>query len=169
MRIKNRDETLQDIIKDASQNPTNWKAVCGKDYHHLSDDYYLFHPNVGLYLLKQYQKNPYAVKGVGGKIARHVDKDLEQCITDLSGSFGIIQGDIKKIASHLQKGARPETIINAAIQGKDMGLTLPLQGTSSISEESFSTLKDQHVQSRKKLNHEFEKIVKQDGIYSSYE
>jgi hypothetical protein len=169
MKIKDRNNILTDIIKDADHHPNNWTAVFGKDYYHLSSDYYLFHPNVGLYLIKEYNKNPYVQRGVGGKIARYVDEDFEKTIKKFSGNFGIIQGDIHKITSHLQKGLHPNRIIEAAIKGKDLGLRIPVQGKASSSNESFSSLKDQYKPSRKKIDSAFQKMAKKDGIYQAYE
>ena len=114
MTIKNRQEILSDIIKDSKNHTTNWKAIFGRDTHLLSKDYYLFHPKVGVYFIKEYQQSPFIQKGVGGKIIRHVDEDLEKTIKTFSGDFGIIQGDIRKIASHLQQGRKPVDIIDAA-------------------------------------------------------
>ena len=75
MKIKSRNEILNDIIRDAEKTPRGWKAVFGKDNERLSRYYYIFHPNIGIYLLKEYQKNPFEVTGVGEKIARQVDED----------------------------------------------------------------------------------------------
>jgi len=169
MKIKNRNELLSDIIKDAKNHPKNWKAVYGKDTSQLSSDYYLFHPHVGLYFLKEYEKNPYIRKGVGGKIARHVDDDLEKSIIKSSSDFGIIQGDIHKIASNISKGVHPNNIIDAAIKGKDMGLRIPLRGKISHANESYTNIKEQLKPSRKKVDTAFEKMAKKEGLYQSYD
>jgi len=96
VEIKSRREFLDNVIRDAKKHPKGWKAVFGKDKERLSRDYYIFNPNTGIYLLKEYQKNPFDVRGIGGKIARHVDEDIEADISKYAGDFGIIQGDIKK-------------------------------------------------------------------------
>ena len=76
VKIKSRINLLNEIIKDAEKYPKGWKAVIGKDEKRFSNDYYIFNPNIGIYLIKEYQKNPYEVKGLGGKIARHVDDNI---------------------------------------------------------------------------------------------
>ena len=48
-------------------------------------------------------KNSFEVKGIGGKIARNVDEDIESDVSKYAGDFGIIQGDIKKISESIQK------------------------------------------------------------------
>jgi len=64
VKIKSRNNLLNDIIKDAEKYPKDWKAVIGKDENRFSNDYYIFNPNTGIYLLKEYQKNPYEIKGM---------------------------------------------------------------------------------------------------------
>ena len=169
MKIKSRHEILSDIIKDSDSHNKNWKAVFGKDPHLLSQDYYLFHEEVGMYLLKEYEQNPYVQKGIGGKIIRHVDEDLEQSIKKFSGDFGIIQGDIHKIAAHLQQGKKPHDIIDAAVKGIDLGLKIPLRGKASHTHDSFTTIRDQVKPKRKKIDEAFEKMAKKDGFYQSYD
>ena len=56
MKIKTRNEILNDVIRDGKKHPKDWKAVFGKDNKSLSKDYYIFNPNIGIYLLKEYDK-----------------------------------------------------------------------------------------------------------------
>jgi hypothetical protein len=169
MKIKSRNEILNDVLLKAKDHPNNWNAVFGKDNHSLSSDSYLYHPNVGLYLLKEYNKNPFVRKGVGGKIARHLDQDIEKNITNLSGEFGIIQGDIHKIALNLNRGVHPNKIIDGAIKGDDLGLKIPVRGKASNSNQIFSTMKETITSSRKKVDEAFEKMAKKDGLYQAYD
>ena len=102
MKIKSRNEILKDVIKEGKKHPKDWKAIFGKDEKRFSRDYYIFNPNIGIYLLKEYQKNPYEIKGIGGKIARKVDEDIETKISKYSGDFGIIQGDFTKVLKNIE-------------------------------------------------------------------
>ena len=91
MKNKPRNEILNDIIKDSKKFPEGWKAASGKDKKLFSTDYYIFNPNIGIYFLKEYQKNPFQVTGIGTKIARRIDDDIEEEINKNSEDFGIIQ------------------------------------------------------------------------------
>lgn len=82
MKIKSRNAILTDIIRDGKQHPNGWSATFGNDPESFSHDCYMFHPSVGIYLIKEYDKNPYEVKGVGSKIARHIDDDIVDRLTD---------------------------------------------------------------------------------------
>ncbi len=169
MQVKPRNEILSDIIKDATDQPTDWKAVFGHDPIRFSNDYYLFHPDVGVYLIKEYEKNPFYQIGVGGKITRHIDDDICCEISTFSGNFGIIQGDIHKIMSNIQRGTQPSDIIDAAFQGEDLGLTLPLRGNATIQNKSFKRLRSLELTHQKKIEKQFEKLATEERIYSSYD
>ena len=170
MKIKSRNEILKDVIKEGKKHPKDWRAVFGKDEKRFSRDYYIFNPEIGIYLLKEYEKNPYKIKGLGGKIAHHVDEDIETKISKYSGDFGIIQGDFKKVFKNIERGIKPEKIFNAALRGKkDYGLTMPIKGHASSSKEIFNGIRNLLTKKQKTLDSKFEKIASDDGLYKSYE
>lgn len=168
MKIKTRTEILKDIIKQGKKHPKNWGVLFGKDQNLQSNDYYIFNPNVGIYLLKEYQKNPYETKGVGGKIARHVDEGIEAEISKKDGEFGIIQSDIQRILKNLETGIQLEKIFKAAMNGKNLGIKMPVRGKASSSEKIFNDLKNELVSKQKKIDEKFEKIASEDDLYKSY-
>jgi hypothetical protein len=169
VKIKSRNKLLNDIIKDAKKYPKDWKAVIGKDENRFSNDYYIFNPNIGIYLLKEYQKNPYEIKGIGGKIARYVDENIENEISRYATDFGIIKSDILKIRKNLRKGESFEKILNAAISGKDLGISMPMRGYASSSKNSYYEIRREFLNKQKRIDQNFEKIAKEDGLYNSYD
>ena len=170
MKIKTRNEILNDIISEGKKHPKGWKAVIGKDIKRMSRDYYLFNQNIGIYLLKEYQKNPFQIKGVGGKIARYIDEDIENEITKNAGGFGIIQGDLQRILENLKKGIHPKKIFEAAIKGKkDLGLSMPVIGSASESKDVFNNLHLNLSTKQKRLDIKFEEIATEEGLYKSYD
>ena len=168
MKIKSRSEILGDIIRDARKFPKGWKATFGIDDELLSHDYYIFNPDVGIYLLKEYQKNPFEIKGTGAKIARHVDEDIARLLKKNSTDFGIIQGDIRKMLINIKKGIPAQTIFDAALQGKDLGMQIPVRGRASSSKSIFTHLRTTLSTKQKKLDYKLEKMIEDDGIYNSY-
>ena len=169
MKIKSRNEILNDVVKEGKKYPTNWKAVFGKDKKRLSRDYYIFNPNIGIYLLKEYEKNPFEIKGLGGKIARNIDDDIEADISKNAGDFGIIQGDFQKIIRNLEKGIKPEKIYDAAIKGKkDLGISMPVKGHASTSEDIFNDINNILSKEQRRLDKKLEIMASDDGLYSSY-
>ena len=168
MKIKSRNEILNDIIKDSKKYPKGWEAAFGKNQNLFSHDCYIFNPNTGIYLLKEYQKNPFQIKGLGGKIARNIDEDIENKIGEKSGDFGVIQGNIQKIIKSIDKGLHPQTIFEEGLKGKDFGITVPLTGKASTSKDAFNYLQETFSSKQKRLDAKFEKIVSDDGVYNSY-
>lgn len=169
VKIKPRNDILKDIIRDGKKHSNGWSAAFGKESTTFSHDCYIFHPNIGIYLLKEYNKNPFEVKGVGSKLARHIDEDIQEQITKKSGDFGIVQGDVQKILSNISRGIPPEKILTSAINGEDLGLTIPVRGHASTSKDTFHSLRNTFSQKQKKLETCFEKIVTDDGLYKSYD
>ena len=170
MKIKTRDETLKDIIRDAKKQPREWKAVFGRDKDLLSRDTYILNNKIGIYLLKEYQKNPFEVRGIGSKIVRHIDEEIENEVTKYADDFGIIQGDIRRILKNLEKGIQPEKILDAAMKGKGkkFGMNMPVRGQASSSKETFDNISNTLSTKQKKLDKKFERMASDDGLYSSY-
>jgi hypothetical protein len=169
VKIKSRNDILKDIIVDGKKHPKGWNAVFGKDNTLFSHDCYLFHPNIGIYLLKEYNKNPFETKGVGTKLARHIDQDIVEQMMKKSGNFGIIQGDIRKIITNINRGIPPEQILTSAVNGGNLGITIPVRGHASTSKDTFHCLKQSFSPQQKKLETCLEKMVSDDGLYTSYE
>ena len=170
MKIKKRNNVINDIIKEGKKYPNGWNAVFGKDERRLSRDYYLFHPKVGIYLLKEYNKNPFHIEGIGGKIGRRVDQGIESIIHKNDGNFGIVQGNFQKILKNLEKGIKPEAIFESAFYGKnDMGLKMPVKGKASSSKKVFNEFDINPSIEQEKINKKFEKIAYDDGLYKGYD
>jgi len=170
VKIKSRNEVLNDVIRDGKKHPKGWKAVFGEDKTRFSRDYYLLNRDTGIYFLKEYNKNPFEVKGIGGKIARRVDDEIETEISKKSGDFGIMQGDFQKILKNLEKGIKPDKIFNSAVKGKkDYGLKIPVRGKASSSKEVFKNIKNNLSDKHKKIDSKVEKMASDDGLYNSYD
>jgi len=169
LKIKNRNEILNDIILDGKKHPKGWQAIFGQDNQRLTRDCYIMNPEIGVYYMKEYNKNPFIVKGIGSKIARKIDDEIENEISKNEGDFGIIQGDFRKIIKNIQKGIKPEKIFNEAIKGKkDLGLKIPVRGKASSSEEQFKNINQTLSNNRKKINSKIEEIANEDGLYQPY-
>lgn len=169
VKIQKRNKILNEVISEGKKHPRGWKAILGRDTKRMSLDYYIFNPKSGIYLLKEYQKNPYHIEGIGGKIGRKIDEDIENQISKHSGDFGIIQGNYQKILKNLEKGIQPNKIFEAAIQGKkDLGLSLPIKGQASSSKETFNNIRQNLASKQDKIDNKFEELAKKEGLYNSY-
>jgi len=170
VKIKPRNEILNDVIRNGKKHPKEWKAVFGMDKDSLSRDCYIFNPKIGVYLLKEYEKNPFELKGLGGLVARHLDEDVQAQISKFAGDFGILQGDFNKIFKNLKKGIEPKEIFDAAISGKkDFGISFPIRGHASTSKPLFDDIHTNLLKNQKKLDEKFKKIASDEGLYKSYD
>lgn len=169
MKLRKRNELLNDILHKGKKHPTGWMASFRKNYHHLSDDYYLHHPKIGLFYLKEFQKNPIKHIGIGGKVARKIDEDVTEELQKNSQRFGIIQGNIRKITHNIKNGISPDEIIQGMIDGEDKGITMPITGKASQSSEPTRKMKDHGKENQKKIERHFQKVAKENGLYDSYD
>jgi hypothetical protein len=170
LKIKNRTDILNDVIRDGKKYPDGWNAFFGYDDKRFSRDLYLMNNNSGIYFLKEYDKNPFETIGIGGKIARKIDDDININTPKHHSNFGIIQGDFQKILKNLEKGINPEKILNSALSGKkNYGMSIPVRGKASSSIDFFNKINNIFPNYHRKINSRFEKIAYEDGLYRSYE
>lgn len=90
MRVREWQDIVRDVI-ESDVEPEGWRAVAGNRSSGLGEDLYLGHPRAGLYLLKTYAKNPFAVRGVGTRIARKLDDEIGSYLPDDNESRFAIQ------------------------------------------------------------------------------
>ncbi|AGB16486.1 hypothetical protein Halru_1888 [Halovivax ruber XH-70] len=92
MRIREWNDLLEDV-SDESAAPADWRAIAGDRASGVGEDLYLAHPQVGVYLLKTYAKNPYEVGGYGAEVARSLDDELGSFLPsdDADGRFALQQ------------------------------------------------------------------------------
>jgi hypothetical protein len=84
----------QDILDDVAAKSTDaegWRGVAGQRRGGVGEDLYIGHPAVGVFHLKTYAKNPYDVRGVGARVARRIDDDIDPLLPgdDAEGRFAV--------------------------------------------------------------------------------
>ncbi|MFB6094047.1 MAG: hypothetical protein ABEJ77_03805 [Halanaeroarchaeum sp.] len=92
MKVRDWQDIVQDVV-ESDADPSGWRAVGGDRAGGVGEDLYVGHPNAGVFLLKTYAKNPFEVQGVGTRVARRIDEDLDDFLpTDDRGRFAVQQG-----------------------------------------------------------------------------
>ncbi|AFZ73255.1 hypothetical protein [Natronobacterium gregoryi] len=81
MRIREWQDILEDVTEQ-DVDPDDWRSVAGDRASGVGEDMYLAHPRGGVYFLKTYAKNPFEVRGVGTRVARKVDDDIDSFLPD---------------------------------------------------------------------------------------
>ena len=89
MKVRDWQDILQEVA-DKNVEPAGWRAVGGDRSSGVGEELFLAHPAVGVYQLKTYAKNPFEVQGVGTRVARRIDEDLDEVGTVVS-VFGPVE------------------------------------------------------------------------------
>lgn len=87
MRVRDWQDILDDVTSESTDSD-GWRAIAGSRRDGLGEDLFFGHSDVGLYQLKTYAKNPRDLKGVGARIARKIDGDLDPMLPGQEESPG---------------------------------------------------------------------------------
>jgi len=90
MRVRDWQDIMEEVV-EADVDPEGWRAVAGDRSGGVGEDLFMGHPGMGVFQLKTYAKNPFEVQGVGTRVARKVDGDLEGLFPprDHDGRFSV--------------------------------------------------------------------------------
>lgn len=90
MRVKDWQDIVEEVTGERT-DPEGWRAVAGRREGGVGEDLYLGHRDAGVYFMKTYAKNPYDVRGVGTRVARRVDDDIDPLLPtdDEGGRFAV--------------------------------------------------------------------------------
>lgn len=161
--MRTREEILREIISKGKEIPKGWKATSRYDTKLHATEYNILNPEVGLYQIKEWQKNPFQVKGVGAKITRRVDDNL---INEPLGKFGILQYNPRKIYEDVKEDLPLEKILqDMASGGQKTGIEMMLTGEMHpVAKDITKTTQ----RKKKEIDRAIRKIQEDEGLYDSY-
>ena len=113
MRVRDWQDILEDVV-ESDADAGDWRAVAGDRQGGPGEDMFLGHPSVGVFQLKTFAKNPYEVQGVGARVARSVDEDLDPLFPDgdSGGRFGVNDG-VEDAEEATERATELETVLEA--------------------------------------------------------
>lgn len=160
-------EILDEIAAEGNKELKQWSAAFGFDQETHSYDLYILNPVIGVYQIKMDHKNPYELRGVGGRIARRVDEEISPPGND---RFGIIRQNPRKIVESMKMGIPLHKILEEAMifNREGHGIEVPVKGPLDTSDASISKLRAAFQDEMECISEEFEKVVEEDGAYKSY-
>lgn len=165
MEVKTRDELLRELVAQAEGNPYGWKAAVRRDPRLFATEYYIFHPKVGLYELKEYQVNPFETSGVGAQLAPFVPRDLPRLLERQAGTFAIVEINLAKLREALEATSEglplPETGLYA-------GIRIPLRGPAHGAPSRLRFLDSSLEEKRHSVDAEFRKLTDRRGLTRAY-
>lgn len=172
MRVRDWQDILEDVM-DSSADPGGWRAVGGDRAGGIGEDMYLGHPSAGVYQLKTYAKNPMTVEGVGTKVARRIDDDIEPLFpTEGTGVFGVQQGiededEAKEkaqnleavVETHADAPTTPRALVEDMLSALDSPAYGPMEFDRTDRPERMDELTETFDEAEELLDAEFEDVI----------
>lgn len=183
MRVRDWDDILRDVV-ESDADPAGWRAVGGDRASGIGEDLYVAHSDVGAFQLKTYAKNPFQVEGVGTKLARRVDDDIDPLFpTDeqSQGLFGV-QEPVEDeetakehareletvVETHADAPTSPQALFEDVMGALDSPAYGPMEFDSHDRPAPMDDLTDTFEEAEQLLEAELEEIVDEDverGFY----
>ncbi len=182
MKIRDWQDLLNDIVEE-DVDSSKWKAIAGKREKGIGEDFYLGHPSTGLFQFKIYAKNPFEVKGVGSKLSKNIDEEINSNLPKSmdSGHFSVhkplkskdeakekaekLEDTIKSFSKHRNQGETKEqglfTEMMKILESPAFG---PLTYNQGQRPESINDLSSTFQEEQKELQSELEKLLDKDKI-----
>jgi hypothetical protein len=91
MQVRDWQDILEDVVESNAESD-GWRAVGGDRSGGLGEDLFIGHPSAGVFQLKTYAKNPFEIEGVGTRVARRIDEDIDPLFPGRGqgpGMFGV--------------------------------------------------------------------------------
>lgn len=177
MKVRDWQDIVQDVV-DSGANPSDWRAVAGDRDGGLGEDFYLGHRDAGVYLLKTYAKNPFEVRGVGTRVARRVDEDLEPLFpTGDRGRFAVQQGSADRdeaeqkardletvLETHADAPTDPESLFDDVMETLESPAYGPMDYDQYGRPEELDGLSNTFEDAESVLEAEFDDLIDEDEV-----
>jgi len=181
MRVRDWQDIMEDVV-ESDADPGGWRAVGGDRSGGVGEDLYVGHPSAGVFQLKTYARNPYQVEGVGARVARRIDDDLDSLFpTEADGHFGVQEpvADEEEVAetarrletvieTHAEAPTSPEALFEDVMDALDSPAYGPMEFETTDRPEALDELTDTFEEAQELLGAEFEDVVSEDvkrGFY----
>lgn len=183
MKVRDWQDILNDVVESDAE-PSGWRAVGGDRRNGIGEDLYIGHPAVGAYQLKTYAKNPFQVDGVGARVARRLDDELDPLFPnepDSGGLFGVQQSvdneDTAKervknletvVETHADAPTTPQALFEDIMDAMESPAYGPMEFDMTDRPESMDTLTETFEEAEELLDAEFEDVIEEDverGFY----
>jgi hypothetical protein len=178
MRVRDWQDILEDVV-ESDADAGDWRAVAGDRRNGVGEDMFLAHPSVGVFQLKTFAKNPFEVRGVGARVARKVDDELDPLFPaeDSAGRFGVNDGfeaeeeakdRAKQLEAVLETHADAPTTGDALFEDVMEALDSPAHGPMEFDmydrPEGLDDLSDTFEEAEDLLTKELDDLVEEDDV-----
>ncbi|EMA66826.1 hypothetical protein C461_09956 [Halorubrum aidingense JCM 13560] len=178
MRVRTWDDILADVASE-STDPDGWRAVAGSRREGLGEDLYVGHPSVGVYHLKTYAKNPRDLRGVGARVARSVDDELDPLLPDAetAGRFAVRSAPEDEdhaeamatrlretLKVHAEAPTTPDHLFEDVMTAVDAPAFGPMEYAFDGRPDELDELSDTFDEAEELLSAELEDLIDQDDV-----
>jgi hypothetical protein len=179
MKVREWQDVVEDVIEQ-NVDPDDWRAVGGDRAGGVGEDLYLGHPNVGLYQLKTYAKNPFEVKGVGTQVARDLDSEIGPLLPnkpDGNGHFAVQsppedEDEAETMASRVEEVVKahadaptsPDDLFTDMMDAMDSPAHGPMEYDQYGRPDAVDDLSDTFEEAEDVLNSELDDLIDDDAV-----
>lgn len=183
MRVRDWEDLVADVV-EADVEPTGWRAVAGDRERGLGEDLFLAHPARGVYQLKTFARNPYVVEGVGARVDRQVDGDLDAFLPDedAHGRFAVNDGPADEdeaeelagrveevVRTHAEAPTTPDALFEDVMDALDAPAFGPMEYDRFGRPDALDRLSETFEDAEDALEAEFEEVVANAGVDRGFE
>ena len=178
MRVRDWQDILEDVV-ESDADPGGWRAVAGDRRGGPGEDMFLGHPSAGVYQLKTFAKNPHEVRGVGSRVARKVDEELDPLLLtdDADGLFGVNGGvgdedDAEEKArqletvleTHADAPTTPDALFEDVMDALDSPAFGPMEYDMYDRPDELESLSDTFEEAEDVLTAELDELVEESDV-----
>ncbi|MFB6160775.1 MAG: hypothetical protein ABEJ61_06320 [Haloferacaceae archaeon] len=178
MRVRDWEDIMAEV-SEAEADPDGWRAVGGRRAAGVGEDLYVGHPAVGVFQLKTYARNPYDVRGVGTRVARGIDDDLDPLFPgqDDPGRFALqtppedetaaedVAREVEEtVKVHAEAPTEPEHFFEDLMEAVDSPAFGPMEFEPSDRPDPLEDLADSFADAESVLDAELDDLIEDDGV-----
>jgi hypothetical protein len=178
MRVRGWKDIVEEVV-ESDGDPEEWRAVAGDRSSGVGEDLYVGHPTGGVFQMKTYARNPFEVEGVGARVARKVDGDLDPLFPewDDGGRFAVqsppedeedAERSVKELEEVLKAHAAaptdPDHLFEDVMEAVDSPAFGPMDYEFDERPAVLDDLAGTFEDAESVLETEFEELVEEDGV-----
>lgn len=180
MRVRDWQDILEDVASEDT-DPDGWRAVAGRRRAGVGEDFYLGHPAVGVYQLKTYAKSPRTLRGVGTRVARRIDDELDPLLPgqddENGGRFAVRrppedESEAEQMARRLEETVKvhaeaptsPEDLFEDVMEAVDSPAWGPMEYEFTGRPDRLDELSDTFEEAERLLDSELEELIDEDEV-----
>lgn len=179
MRVRDWQDVVEDVV-DSGVDPEGWRATGGDRSDGVGEDLYLGHPNVGVFQLKTYPKNPFEVRGVGSRVARSIDDEIGPWLPEsgeANGRFGVQsppedETEAENVATRLEEVIKahsdapttPDDLFSDVMDAMESPAYGPMEYDQYGRPEAVDELADTFEEAESVLDAELDDLIDDDAV-----